>query len=684
MAQLPLRFEANQGQMNPAVRYSAHAGGYTLLLTSTGPVFALPDGRRVDVSLPGSNASATIVPLDRMTTRTDYFLGDRQNWRANVPSYGRIRYAGVYPGVDVVYYGNRSQLEYDFVLQPGADPKAIRMQFGGASCLSVSSDGDLVVESGGERIVQKKPVIYQEDPVTHVRHEVAGGYKLLAKHMAGLRLDHYDRSRALVIDPTVTYTTYLGGGGTDQINAVKLGPNGLLYVAAQTDTNGILPITDNYYSASNQGLTDIFLAVIDTSAAGNFGLVYSTYIGGTNLDIPLGIDVNAQGVIYMTGTTTSTDFPMVNAFQTTGAATNVSAFVLEVDPSQSSTSALVFSSYLGGTTGNDAGNAIAVDSNGLIYVIGTTHSTDFPITASAYAPVLWGSSDMFLCQIDPNAPGIDYATYLGGEDQDDGRALALGQNGLVYFAASTLSTQFPMAGLNYNGTPYGGRDGIIGVIDVTKSGTNSLVYSTYFGGSGNDEIYALALDPKGNVLVTGYTLSNDFPVTGDAMQSQLAGNADAFVSVVNPANPFQGFLVYSTFLGGTHGDVAYGVGADPAGNIYVTGYTLSPDFPVANAPQPNWGSGVDMFLTKFRPGVAGPAAIQYSSYFGGSNTYVPTALTVGPDGTAYVVGYAGKGLPVTANAGSIQSGFGGGVYDGFIMVVAQSPAAPIPMYRRRR
>ena len=660
--------------MNPAVRYTAHGAGYNLFLTGRGPSLSFAGSHRVDIALMNSNRAPEIEPLDPLAARTDYFRGNRANWRANVPSYSRVRYRAVYPGVDVVYYGKQNQLEYDFVLQPGADPRAIRMKFSGAGHLSLSPEGDLVLEAGGARMVQKKPFIYQdlpgqEHPGTTVRRQIAGNYTLLGHNMVGLRLDRYDRTRTLVVDPTLTYLTYLGGTGTDKVHAVKLLPNGLLYIAAETDTN-TLPGPDNAYASSDTGLTDIWVGVLDTTPQGNFGLVYASYLGGTNMDIPLALDVDSAGVMYLTGTTTSTDFPVTgNAFQPTGAGATVEAFVVKLDPSQSGTASLVYSSFLGGLTGDDKGNGIAVDSNGMIYIIGTTKSTDFPITASAYQSVLWAAQDTFLCQVDPNAGVLVYSTYLGGEDLDEGRAILVGQNGLVYFAASTLSTQFPMAGYNYSVTPFGGADIIIGVMDMTKSGQDSLVYSTYFGGSGNDEVSKIAFDSKGNLLVTGYTLSDDFPVTKDAMQNKFAGNGDAFVAVVNPANAFQSFMVYSTYLGGSHGEAAYGIAGDSAGNIYVTGYTLSADFPAANAIQPQWASGTELFLTKFRPGVAGYGAIQYSTYLGLSSTYVPTDMVVGPDGTAYVVGYAGIGLPSAANA--LQGGGFAGSMDGFLLVVSQ-------------
>jgi len=569
--------------------------------------------------------------------------------------------------VDVVYYGNQNRLEYDFVLQPGADPRAIRLKFQGASRVHISHEGDLVVEAGGAQVIQKKPFIYQETSpgATPGHRQIAGHYVMLARNVVGLSLDRYDRARPLVIDPAIAYMSYLGGTGADHIDAVKLGPQGLLYVAGDTATSDFTAI-GNFVNANNTGLTDIFIAILDTTPAGGYGLVYLTYLGGSNDDIPLAMDIDAAGVLYLTGTTTSTDFPVsTNAFQTIGAGSTTESFVVQLDPSQVGPAGLVYSSFLGGTTGINSGNGIAVDPNGLIDIIGTTKSTDFPVTASAYQPAIWGPSDTFLCQIDPVGGTIVYATYLGGEDEDDGRAILVDKKGLVYFATSTLSTQFPMAAFNYSGVPIGAEDIIVGVMDFTQQGSASLLYSTYFGGSANDEVRGMAWDAKGNLIITGYTLSSDFPVTRTAVQSSYHGNSDGWVAVVNPNILGPGFLIYSTYLGGAHGDAGYRVAGDSDGNIYVTGYTLSSDFPAtANALQSTWPGGTDTFITKFNPAVAGQNSIQFSTFFGATNIYVPMGLVVGPDGTIFVVGYGGPGLPS-------EAGYNGSGSSGFILAVSK-------------
>ena len=261
-----------------------------------------------------------------------------------------------------------------------------------------------------------------------------------------------------------------------------------------------------------------------------------------------------------------------------------------------------------------------MDGNGNIYVVGTTASSDFPVTGTAYAANLYGPSDAFLTEFSTsNSTAPLYSSYLGGENDDDGRALVLLPNGQVYVGISTDGTLFPLAGFSYNPNNSGGYDVAIALFDTTQQGVASLIYSTYLGGSANDMVRGMTLDNSGNLVVTGYTLSPNFPVTADAAQHSYGGGGDAFVTVVNALTPTT-FLNYSTFFGGSDGDVAYAVAVDSAGFIYLTGYTLSPDFPITqNAPQPAWGQGIDIFVTKFQPHVRGLGALQYlSTYIGGA------------------------------------------------------------------
>lgn len=670
-SQLPLRFEANRGQFAPTVQYAARGGGYDLLFTRDGASLRFGASKTVDISLIGANREGAIEGLNPMRAHTNYLLGARTNWRTDVPNFGRLQYSQIYPGIDLIYYGSNNRLEYDFVLAPGADSTAIRMRFQGAGRLRVTSEGDLEYEGPDGTMVQHRPVIYQEDKSG--RREIAGRYVLVSSDTVSLRVNRYDHTRKLIIDPILTYSTYLGGTLDDQISSVQLSSKGLLYMVGSTQTQDITAI-NGAYNNNITGLTDIFLAILDPSQQGNDQLVYFSYLGGSGVDIPLALAVDQNGIAYMTGTTTSTDFPIVgNSVQTLGPATVTEGFVAAIDPSQYGQVSLIYSTFLGGQTGANSGNAIALDSSGNIYVVGTTASSDFPVTSTAYASVLYGPTDAFLTELSIYTSTILYSSYLGGEIDEDGRGVAVAPNGQVYVAISTDSTLFPLAGFSYNPSNSGGYDIALALFDVTQSGTPSLVYSTYIGGSSNDMVRGVALDPSGNLVLTGYTLSHDYPVTPDAAQHTYGGAGDAFVTLVNATTP-TAFLKYSTFLGGSDADVAYAVSTDPAGDIYVTGYTLSPDFPVtANAPQPQWGQGIDIFLSDVKPYVAGQNALQYSTYIGGATINTALALTVGPDGTAYVGGRTAGELPTTSNA--TQGGFAGGSSDGFVLIVSNGPTS---------
>jgi hypothetical protein len=365
----------------------------------------------------------------------------------------------------------------------------------------------------------------------------------------------------------------------------------------------------------------------------------------------------------MAGTTNSVDFPMAgNSFLATASATVSNGFVATIDPSLYGGDSLTYSTYLAGTDGNTSINDMALDPAGFIYLIGTTRATDFPLTDGAYAGTLFGAQDAFLTKLDRNSTSLAYSTYLGGGVSDDGRSIAVGTDGKVYFGISTFSTDFPMEGSGYRQSLQGGSDAVVGMMDMTKSGEASLVYSTYLGGTDNDEVHKISLDANNNIILTGYTLSNDFPVTSDAVQRNAVGNTDVFVSVVNPHDPAH-FLVYSTYFGGTQGEVGYDVEPDGKGNIYFTGYTLSPDLYTVAAPYPGWGGGIDVFVAAVTPGKAGRAGVLFSTYLGATGTYVGTSLVIGADSSIYLGGYGNIGMPITA------TGYAGGLSDGFFVVL---------------
>ncbi len=668
LSQLPLRFEANQGQWAPDVRYAARSGGGALLLTEHGPAM-VGGGRRVDITMLNGNAAPRIDALDPLRARTNYFVGNRNQWRSGVANFTRVAYRAVYPGIDVVYYGNQNQLEYDFVLGPGADPDAIRMRFRGAAIVQITGDGDLAVECSGVLFRQKRPVVYQEDAVTAKRRAIEGRYVLLAGGVVGVRVNSYDRSRPLVIDPAVTYSVFVGGSSTDVVNAVATDAQGFIYVAGYTRNGDLIPYGNAVQSAFSAS-TDGFVAKFDPNFGGSATWLYFTYLGGGRDDSVTAITVDNNGLIYATGTTTSSDFPLAGAnirsslslsTTSTSAVFPTDAFVSIISP----TDGLEYSTYYGGG-GNETPNAIALDQNGLMYIFGTTQSSDLPVTASAYQSVLWGPSDTFLAVMDRNSSSLVYGTYLGGESSDDGRGMAVTPQGLVYFAASSYSQNFPFAGPAFSGTLRGVENLVIGVIDPTQQGLASLVYCTYFGGSGLDELRSLSLDNHGKLLLTGWTLSADFPVTANAMQPVYGGAGNAFVARVNPAAPANAFVEYSTFLGGSGGDVGYKAISDASGNIYVTGYTMSSDFPVTkDAIQSQFGNGADTFVVKLNPAVAGKSALLYGTFLGGVGTHVGQSLALAPNGSLVLAGYTTSDW----NLSGALNIYNGGGSDGFVAVL---------------
>jgi hypothetical protein len=663
MRDQPARFEPNLGQWNPRVRFFAHAGDSRLLLTSDEAVLAV-GGRNVGLSLVDSNPAARITGLDPLAVRGNYFVGrDASRWRSDVTQYGRVRYAEVYPGVDLVYYGSAGKLEYDLVLRPGADPQRIRMKFRGADNLTVSPQGDLLFSAGDAQLVQKRPVIYQET-AAGVRQQVDGRYKLLRSGEVGVEVAAYDRRRALTIDPTLVYSSLVGGGGSDAVTGVKVDKAGKVWVAGYTST-GDLTSSDGAYQPATGGGTNIFLARINPKGDFTNSLEYFTYIGGSGVDTPNAMTMDSNGFIYVAGSTTSANFPLGGNVTQNMITGGTDAFVLKFDPSASGGDQLPYSTYIGGSD-TDVAYGIDVDAAGKIYVIGTTRSSDFPVTGQAYASVLYGPQDAFIAKYDLTvSPTLVYSSFFGSELADDGRGIAVTPSGTVYIAGSTAGTGLPQAGAQYQAAPNGLLDIWLAQMDLTRNGVDALRYSTYLGGSDLDEVRKLAIDPTGKVLLTGYTMSPDFPVTGNAVQKSLAGNADAFVVRVDFTKPQNGFIDYSSYLGGTHGDVGYDVTSDAAGNIYVTGYTLSGDFPLTQDAITPKNTGTAGFVTKLNPA----SGIKlYSSFVGSTGQHVGYGLAAGSDGTIYVGGITNiQDIFVSSNANQLN--YGGGLSDGFLIVI---------------
>jgi hypothetical protein len=695
---LPLSFEENQGQAAREVRYVSHGRGYELFLTPQEAVIALRTSTHLDssplhrtghralgqqrraaraaqitairMSLQGANPEPQISGDERLPTRVNYFTGsDPKNWHTDVPAYARVKYAGIYAGVDLVFYGNQRRLEYDFVVAPGADPKAIQLKIDGARKMRINSRGDLVLSVAGGEVELQKPLVYQQ--VKDGKREISANYLVTGDHRVTFSVANYDRSKPLILDPILNYSTYLGGSGKEGgfPMGIAVDNAGDAFLAGQTTsvdfpagTNAGVTINPN--PNPNNGAS--FVAELNPAGT---QLLYSTYLVGTSTnpnDGATSVAVDSTGkLVYVTGVTSSAGFPTNHPLPTTGGQnsaniTRGTCFVTKLDLTQSGNNALVFSTYLGGTggaNGGEIGNGIAVDANGNAYVVGQTFSTNFPV-ANAYQDAFnplnvnnaFGSA--FLSKINTINFTLVYSTYLSGNGAnaastaqgapgygDQAFGVAVDTTGNAYIVGTTTSnnsTNFPSSSNANQMAPPAANvlsSAFVSKIDTTMTPnppattTPSLLYSTYIAGSTQEEGNAIALGPNNVAYVTGLTNSNDFPTTPRAFDTSVAGpSGKAFVSVVDTTKTGVGnSLTYSTYLGGSGGETGFGIRVDGAGNAYVVGTTASTDFPGTNTgtklggfqtTRPNsFGSP---FIAKLFPGGNRTADLLYSTYFGGS------------------------------------------------------------------
>lgn len=696
--QIELSFEANRGQTDDSVNFLARGAGYTLFLKPTEAVFRLrqdeqqtantnqpsaveesvicdpqlgnpqsaainPQSRVLRMKLAGANATARFS-VERTAGRVNYFTGsDPSKWHADIATYGKVRYAEVYPGIDLVYYGNQRQLEYDFVVAPGNDPRTIKLEFEGADKIEVNSDGELLLslDEGPESVVrQPKPVIYQEE--AGERRIIAGGYALGVDKTVSFALGDYDPSLPLVIDPTLVYSTYLGGSGGDQGLDMAVDASGNAYITGFTVSTNFP--TANPIQAANGSFQDVFVAKLNPAGS---ALVYSTYLGGNGNDQARGIAIDSAGNAYVTGFTNSTNYPTANAFDASIGANGDDAFVTKLNAAGN---ALVYSTYLGGDDSAEFGQAIAVDSAGNTYVTGSTFSNDFPTVNPIQATEGGGSTDAFLSKLNAAGSALVYSTYLGGGDNDSGEGIKIDSAGNAYLGGDTFSTNFPTASPIQAAN---GGNGDTFVLKVNAAG-NALVYSTYLGGSARDACEGLAIDSSNNVYTTGDTESSNFP-TANAFQGTNGGTVllqDAFVTKINAAG---NALVYSTYLGGTGGEVGFGITVDSSGNVYLAGATGSnTTLPTANAIQCVRAGGADAFVTKFN---AAGSALVYSTYLGGGAGDEARGIGIDSAGNAYIAGKTSSTNFPTVNA--IQSTFGGETApfgDAFLTKISDTTTGP--------
>ena len=623
-AQLPLAFEPNRGQVDGAVQYLVHHGQATTYFTGTDTVTSI-GGEHITMSLIGAN-QPSFTGTDELPSKTNYFIGDdRSKWQSDIPNYESIVAQNVYPGIDLKYYGTNlpagrqgSQLEHDFIVAPGFDPKQISLIFTGQKDLTLDSNGNLILKLSDTDFALRTPVSYQQTD-NEGKKTVTSSFELDSSNTVKIALGDYDPTKPLVIDPVLIYSTYLGGGGVDSANNISIDASGNVYVAGQT-TSSNFPTTLPFQAANAAG-TDVFITKLNPTGS---ALVYSTYLGGSGTDIAYDIAVDTIGNVYIDGSTDSTNFPTSSAFQGTKGA-GADAFVTKFNATGS---ALTYSTFLGGS-GADEGFGIALDSSNNAYISGHTTSTNFP-TSSPFQAANAGGDDAFIAKFNAAGSALTYSTYIGGSGTDQSFGITIDVSGNAYFVGQTASTNFPTASpvqLSHGGSIF---DAFVVKLNATGS---TLIYSTYLGGSGQDNGRDIVLDSSINAYVTGFTTSTNFPTSSPFQPSNGGGGFnDSFVTKLNAAGSA---LTYSTYLGGSGTDGAFGIALDSSNNAYVTSHSDSTNFPTSSPFQAANAGGFDVTVTKFN---AAGSSLLYSTYIGGAGTELNTGVALDLSGDAFVIG----------------------------------------------
>ena len=643
---LPLSFEANEGQKDQQVRFSAAGQGYSLFLTDKEAVLSLRQERSkpadvLRMKVEGSTAEVRVSGADRLPGTANYFIGrDQSKWQTNIATYGKVEYTGIYPGIDLVYYGKQRQLEYDFVVAPHADPSAIRLHVDGAQSLRLTDNGDLAIAASQGEIAFNKPVVYQE--INGRRSSVDGHFELAGNSTLRFQLGNYDHNSALIIDPSLSYSTYLGGSGGDQGKAIAVDSGGHAFVCGSTESTDF-PVTSGAFQTTNRdGQFAVFVTRFNNT--GN-KLLYSTYLSGSTDDECAGIAVDGSGDAYITGTSESVDYPVTSgAFQTTNnAAANFgpNAFVTRIN---SAGTGLIYSTFLGGNN-FDFGTAIAVDSSQHAYVTGFAGSLDFPVTAGAYHTLNGSGASLFVTKVNAAGSGLNYSTFITSGGEDHATSIAVDSGGHAYVAGWTESQFYPVTPGAFQTVNTNENTGFVTKLNSAGS---ALIYSTYLGGSsGGDHVNGIAVDASGNAFLGGIAQSIDFPTTTGAFKTvNPSGGGTGFVTKLNSVGSA---LVYSTYLGGTDSlrDEVNAIAIDSTEHAFVTGVAYSTNFPTAGGPFQSTNHAMgnftsNAFLTRVSNAGTG---LLYSTYLGGSGNSSEegdqgNAVAVDSIGNVYLTGTA--------------------------------------------
>ena len=683
-------FERNIGQADGRFEFVAQGSRHVIRLAPTQAEFDFPGSRReparqIRATIAGAQQQVQGQAQQPLGGRVNYLRGnDPKKWLTDIPTFGRVSYPQIYPGIDLVYHGSGGYVENDFIVSPGADPSRIRITFEGADAMGVESDGTVTIAAGKHRLSWKKPSLYQET-ATGRRKLVEGRFRQDGNQSIGFEVGIYDLNLPLVIDPVITYATYLGTPNTEAAFRVAADASGNAYIVGGSNSEQF-PISPSnaYHDSTAGGLSgDVILAKLN--AAGS-QMIFTTHIGGGQSNTGGGIALDAAGNIYLTGLTSSSDFPHTTDLTTDAISTNENCFVMKLNPSATQ---VIYSTLIGGSN-FDACNGIGLDSAGNAYVAGATMSTDFPTVKGVQTSLMTSLSspynvDAFIAKLSADGTKLLYSTYLGGSNADAALAIVTDPAGNAYVTGYTDSTNFPVSngviqpsfggsGGQYD-TTYSSGDAFV----IKMSPTGSIVYSTYLGGKRDDIGFAIAIDAQGNAYVGGSTLSTNFP-TMLPFQAQNAGYGgetnpaginndifyagDGFIAELNPTGTA---LVFSSYLGGSLDDRVAGVAVDSTGNIWVTGQTLSqaPSFPITpnatqttNAGDNGSNQGVfqlgDAFLTE----ISASRTITFSTFLGGASADWASSVALdGQGGVIIAGGTSSNNFPATK--GAYQTNYGG-------------------------
>jgi uncharacterized protein (TIGR03437 family) len=699
-------FEPNLGQFDSSIAFASASPGWSFALARSGRAeLRIRSGkatyRSVGLALEGGTDAATSRGEDLLPSRAHYLLGrDPSKWATDVPQFAKVRFRGVYPGIDEIHSFNQGRIETDFEVRPGADPRRIRVRLEGVDRLDIDpNDGSLIMHAGGQQVRWGQTRLYQTSGKQ--RKTVKGRIQILSKDTVGFEVGEYDHAQTLTIDPVLNYLTYIGRNGNEGFTRGATDANGNFYLAGATG-DPTFPVSSGAFQQAQATLGRPNATLTKLSADGT-QVLYVTHFGGTDSDLATGTALDAAGNIYISGFTDSPDFPVsASAYQRTLAQGDPSAcFVTKLNPAGN---AILYSTLINGS-GSDMCTSLAVDSSGSAYLAGFTNSGNFPITPDAFQTSLRGGGldamRGFVTKLNPAGSGLVYSTFLGGSGRDIIFGLAVDSTGAAYVAGSTNSGgNFPVT-TGAAQTTYGGAGGILdfnggdGFAAKLSPDGSRLVYATYIGGRQDDTAFGIAVDNSGSAYVTGATLSTNFPVTASALQRTFGGSGgshaasgDAYLVKLNPAGTA---FTYATYLGGSRDERALSVAVDANGTAWVVGHTLSPNFPVTtDAMQRTFGgSAIDIanfgdgFVTQIN--ASGSQAI-YSTFVGGSANEYLSAVALTRDGALLFGGGTGsRNLPTTPNAAQRQGGSGDPDMlpfgDGFAGRIADPPPARVTVSR---